>query len=99
MERQALELKLTRSEALVLHDLLNRISGGEDAYYEDAAEQYVLWRRMFDETEYMYILTHIFAQLDTDVQLDFNCRILADDNMRQKRSQPITHNSCSSFRK
>ena len=41
-EKQALELKLTRAEALVLHDLLNRISG-EDAYYEDAAEQYVLW--------------------------------------------------------
>lgn len=29
MERQELELKLTRSEALVLHDLLNRISGGK----------------------------------------------------------------------
>lgn len=42
VEKQELELKLTRAEALVLHDLLNRISG-EDAYYEDAAEQYVLW--------------------------------------------------------
>ena len=42
VEKKALELKLTRAEAVVLHDLLNRISG-KDEYYEDAAEQYVLW--------------------------------------------------------
>lgn len=33
--------QLTKDEALVLHDLLYRISG-EDKYYEDIAERYVL---------------------------------------------------------
>lgn len=35
-------IDLSKAEALVLHDLLHRISG-ESSYYEDIAEQYVLW--------------------------------------------------------
>ncbi len=37
-----MEIKLTTAEAVVLHDLLNRISGKEK-YFEDISEQYVLW--------------------------------------------------------
>lgn len=37
-----MEIKLTTAEAVVLHDLLNRISGKEE-YFEDISEQYVLW--------------------------------------------------------
>lgn len=35
-------LGLSEAEAVVLHDLLYRISGKEE-YFEDIAEQYVLW--------------------------------------------------------
>ena len=35
-------LELSEAEAVVLHDLLYRISGNEE-YFEDIAEQYVLW--------------------------------------------------------
>lgn len=35
-------LELSEAEAVVLHDLLYRISGKEE-YFEDIAEQYVLW--------------------------------------------------------
>ena len=35
-------IELTQEEALVLSDLLYRISEKEE-YYEDIAEQYVLW--------------------------------------------------------
>lgn len=35
-------LELTEAEAVVLHDLLYRISGKKE-YFEDIAEQYVLW--------------------------------------------------------
>lgn len=35
-------LKLSEAEAVVLHDLLYRISGKKE-YFEDIAEQYVLW--------------------------------------------------------
>ena len=35
-------LGLTEAEAVVLHDLLYRISGKKE-YFEDIAEQYVLW--------------------------------------------------------
>lgn len=37
-----MNIELTKAEALVLHDLLYRISE-KDEYYEDIAEQYVLW--------------------------------------------------------
>lgn len=37
-----MDIKLTRAEAVVLHDLLYRISGKEE-YFEDIAEQYALW--------------------------------------------------------
>lgn len=37
-----MDIKLTKAEAVVLHDLLYRISGKEE-YFEDIAEQYVLW--------------------------------------------------------
>ncbi len=37
-----MEIKLTTAEAMVLHDLLYRISGKKE-YFEDIAEQYVLW--------------------------------------------------------
>ena len=40
--QQDMEIKLTTAEATVLHDLLYRISGREE-YFEDIAEQYVLW--------------------------------------------------------
>lgn len=36
-----MEIKLTTAEAMVLHDL-HRISGKKE-YFEDIAEQYVLW--------------------------------------------------------
>lgn len=35
-------LELSEAEAVVLHDLLYRISGKKE-YFEDIAEQYVLW--------------------------------------------------------
>lgn len=35
-------LGLSEEEAVVLHNLLYRISGKEE-YFEDIAEQYVLW--------------------------------------------------------
>lgn len=35
-------LKLSEAEAVVLHDLLYRINGKVE-YFEDIAEQYVLW--------------------------------------------------------
>lgn len=35
-------LELSEAEAVVLHDLLYRISGKVE-YFEDIAEQYVLW--------------------------------------------------------
>ncbi len=35
-------LELTKAETAVLHDLLYRISGKKE-YFEDIAEQYVLW--------------------------------------------------------
>ena len=35
-------LELSEAEAVVLHDLLYRISG-KKKYFEDIAEQYVLW--------------------------------------------------------
>lgn len=37
-----MEIKLTTAEAMVLYDLLYRI-GGKKEYFEDIAEQYVLW--------------------------------------------------------
>ena len=37
-----MEIKLTTAEAMVLYDLLYR-SGGKKEYFEDIAEQYVLW--------------------------------------------------------
>ena len=37
-----MKIELTKAETLVLHDLLYRISG-KDEYFEDIAEQYVLW--------------------------------------------------------
>ena len=37
-----MEIKLTKAEALVLYDLLFRISS-KGEYFKDIAEQYVLW--------------------------------------------------------
>lgn len=38
-----MKIELTNAEAIVLSDLLYRISE-KDEYYEDIAEQYVLWK-------------------------------------------------------
>ena len=38
-----MKIELTNEEAIVLSDLLYRISE-KDEYYEDIAEQYVLWK-------------------------------------------------------
>lgn len=38
-----MKIELTNEEAIVLYDLLYRISE-KDEYYEDIAEQYVLWK-------------------------------------------------------
>ncbi len=38
-----MNIELTKEEAIVLSELLYRISEKEE-YYEDIAEQYVLWR-------------------------------------------------------
>ena len=38
-----MEIKLTQAEAVVLEELLQRISRNK-ALYEDAAEQYVIWQ-------------------------------------------------------
>lgn len=38
-----MNIELTKDEAIVLYELLYRISE-KDEYYEDIAEQYVLWK-------------------------------------------------------